>query len=62
MVLWHTLGVTHVPRPEDYPVMPVERVSFRLKPFGFFSSNPSINVPPNYIINKEEKQSCSGHA
>ena len=26
--------------------MPVERVSFALKPFGFFDSNPSLDVPP----------------
>ena len=22
VVLWHAFGVTHVPRPEDFPVMP----------------------------------------
>ncbi len=21
LVLWHTIGVTHIPRPEDFPVM-----------------------------------------
>jgi Copper amine oxidase, enzyme domain len=21
LVLWHTMGVTHIPRPEDFPVM-----------------------------------------
>ncbi len=29
-------GVTHIVRPEDFPVMPVEHVGFTLKPFGFF--------------------------
>jgi primary-amine oxidase len=24
IVLWHAFGVTHVPRPEDFPVMPCE--------------------------------------
>jgi Cu2+-containing amine oxidase len=25
-VVWHSFGVTHVPRLEDWPVMPVEKV------------------------------------
>ena len=45
IVLWYTLGVTHIPRPEDYPVMPVHRASFRLLPSGFFSRNPV--APPS---------------
>jgi primary-amine oxidase len=24
IVLWHNFGLTHIPRVEDYPVMPVE--------------------------------------
>jgi primary-amine oxidase len=46
VVLWHTFGLSHVPRPEDWPVMPVERSGFRLKPWGFFDRNPSLDVPP----------------
>lgn len=42
VVLWYTLGVTHIPRPEDYPVMPVHRASFRLIPSGFFGRNPTL--------------------
>jgi primary-amine oxidase len=26
IVVWHTFGATHVCRPEDFPVMPVEYV------------------------------------
>ena len=36
LVVWHTVGVTHVPRPEDWPVMPVEYCGFHLIPTGFF--------------------------
>lgn len=37
---WITFGVTHVPRPEDFPVMPVEHCRLLLKPVGFFDKNP----------------------
>jgi primary-amine oxidase len=46
IVLWHTIGLMHVPRPEDYPVMPVETVGFILKPVGFFDRNPSLDLAP----------------
>jgi primary-amine oxidase len=45
IVLWHTFGVTHVPRPEDWPVMPVEACGFRMRPVGFFDRNPTLDVP-----------------
>ena len=46
IVVWHTFGSTHLPRPEDWPVMPVEYCGFTLKPDGFFDRNPAINLPP----------------
>jgi primary-amine oxidase len=46
IVLWHTFGPTHVPRPEDWPVMPVARCGFTLKPTGFFDRNPTLDLPP----------------
>lgn len=46
LVVWYTVGSTHVTRPEDWPVMPVETVGFALKPAGFFDGNPSLDVPP----------------
>ncbi|HWF17422.1 MAG TPA: primary-amine oxidase [Acidimicrobiales bacterium] len=47
IVLWHSFGVTHIPRPEDWPVMPVEYTGFSLVPFGFFDRNPALDVPPS---------------
>jgi primary-amine oxidase len=47
IVLWHTVGVTHFCRPEDFPVMPVEYTGFTLKPFGFFDRNPAIDLAPS---------------
>ena len=35
-VVWYSFGITHSPRVEDFPVMPVEMVGFTLKPEGFF--------------------------
>jgi primary-amine oxidase len=46
IVVWHTFGPTHFPRPEDWPVMPVDYAGFTLKPVGFFDRNPALDVPP----------------
>jgi primary-amine oxidase len=45
LVVWHTFGPTHLPRLEDWPVMPVARCGFTLKPTGFFDRNPTLDVP-----------------
>ena len=47
VVVWHTFGLTHIPRPEDWPVMPVESTGFLLAPVGFFDRNPALDVPPS---------------
>jgi primary-amine oxidase len=47
VVFWYTFGHTHVPRPEDYPVMPAAYIGFLLKPSGFFDLNPSNDLPPS---------------
>ncbi|MDX2273390.1 MAG: primary-amine oxidase [Cyanobacteriota bacterium] len=46
IVVWYTFGVTHLPRPEDWPVMPVSYAGFMLKPVSFFDHNPALDVPP----------------
>jgi primary-amine oxidase len=46
LVVWHTFGVTHIVRPEEWPVMPVERTGFALIPAGFFDGNPALDLPP----------------
>ena len=45
VVAWLTLGFHHLPRPEDFPVMPVAWHSFEIRPVGFFKRNPSIDLP-----------------
>ncbi len=47
VVLWYVFGIHHLTRPEDWPVMPSDIVSFWLKPFGFFDRNPALDVPPS---------------
>jgi primary-amine oxidase len=46
VVLWYVFGLHHITRPEDWPIMPVDTVSFWLKPVGFFDRNPALDVPP----------------
>ena len=46
-VVWHAFGVTHIPRIEDWPVMPAETTGFFLKPVNFFSANPGLDIPPD---------------
>ncbi len=46
VVVWYVFGAHHVPRQEDWPVMPVERLGFHLKPLGFFDRTPAITLPP----------------
>lgn len=47
LVLWPVVGVHHFPRPEQWPIMPVDTISFVLEPDGFFDRNPSLDVPPS---------------
>jgi primary-amine oxidase len=47
VVFWYTFGHTHIPRPEDCPVMPTAYIGFLLKPNGFFDENPANDVPPS---------------
>jgi len=45
VVLWYVFGTNHVPRAEDWPVMPVVRTGFHLEPVGFFARNPALDLP-----------------
>ena len=47
VVLWYVFGIHHITRVEDWPIMPVDTVSFWLKPFGFFDRNPALDVAPS---------------
>ena len=49
VVLWYVFGIHHITRMEDWPIMPVDTVSFWLKPFGFFDRNPALDLPPHAV-------------
>ncbi|KAL4903059.1 hypothetical protein BDW74DRAFT_186649 [Aspergillus multicolor] len=54
IVVWVQFGINHVPRIEDFPVMPVEILTVSLKPVNFFTRNPAIDVPPS-----TQERNCS---
>jgi len=45
ITVWHTFGLTHSARPEDYPVMPCEYARCTWVPYGFFDQNPALDLP-----------------
>jgi primary-amine oxidase len=47
IVVWIQFGINHIPRIEDFPVMPAEILKVSLKPVNFFDKNPALDVPPS---------------
>ena len=58
IVVWYTLGHNHIPRLEDWPVMPVAYIGFNIKPSGFFDRNPALDVPPSENYSCETNCNC----
>ncbi|KAK8045034.1 hypothetical protein PG993_005058, partial [Apiospora rasikravindrae] len=54
VVLWSVFGLTHNPRVEDWPVMPVEIMQLHLTPSDFFTRNPAIDVPSNKDLTSKQ--------
>ncbi|KAM0273128.1 hypothetical protein ACHAQH_008477 [Verticillium albo-atrum] len=59
VVLWSVFGLTHNPRIEDWPVMPVEIMQLSITPSDFFSRNPAIDVPGDKDLgSKPTEEGC----
>jgi len=48
LVFWYTVGFRHVPRAEDWPVMPTLFTGFIIRPQNFFDGSPALDVPPTF--------------
>jgi primary-amine oxidase len=44
LVVWINLGMHHLTRAEDLPVMPTIWHSFKLRPHNFFDRNPALDL------------------
>ena len=42
IVVWYSLGMTHFPRVEDYPIMSSDRLVVTFRPDGFFARNRAL--------------------
>lgn len=62
IVVFVQFGLQHVPRIEDFPVMPCEILRVAMKPVNFFDRNPAIDVPPSeQVFNKSTLLSEQHH-
>ncbi|MEM7132787.1 MAG: primary-amine oxidase [Chloroflexota bacterium] len=46
IVVWYVMGHNHLPTLEDWPVMPVANMGFKLRPAGFFPRSAALDVAP----------------
>ncbi len=49
LVLWYTMGFRHVPRPEDFPILPTFWHEVTLRPAFFFDRDPSMTFNPGTL-------------
>ncbi|KAI5867392.1 copper amine oxidase 1 [Durotheca rogersii] len=61
-VVWSVFGLTHNPRVEDWPVMPVEIHQVHIRPADFFTSNPALDVPSTRNESSVLVPCCDGDA
>ena len=49
LVVWYTMGFRHVPRPEDFPILPTFWHEVTLRPAFFFDRDPSMTFNPGTL-------------
>ncbi|KAH3681928.1 hypothetical protein WICPIJ_007090 [Wickerhamomyces pijperi] len=54
LIVFHTFGISHVPAPEDFPLMPAEPITLLIRPRNFFTQNPALDIPPSYAATTSE--------
>ena len=58
LVVWHSFGLHHPVRLEDFPVQPCISTGFRLMPSGFFDRNPGIDLAPGTNAASRHAKAC----
>ncbi|KAJ9426112.1 copper amine oxidase 1 [Fusarium oxysporum f. sp. lycopersici 4287] len=58
VVCWSVFGLTHNPRVEDWPVMPVEMLQLHISPSDFFTGNPALDVPSDKDVASRLTSGC----
>lgn len=61
ILIFHVFGISHVPAPEDFPLMPVEPIALLLRPRNFFLENPCLDVPPSFCMTTSEAKTAANH-
>lgn len=60
VIVFHTFGISHVPAPEDFPLMPAEPITLLMRPRNFFTANPALDLIPSYAKTTSEARKSGG--